>query len=59
MRRIFFSFFVALGFSRLDGESTLPLTAANANRSADDHSSVGAIISTLLAQIEVWISMWR
>ncbi len=28
----FSSFFVALGFSRFDGESTLPPTAANANR---------------------------
>ena len=28
----FFSFFVALGFSRLDGESTLPPTAGNASR---------------------------
>ena len=28
----FSSFFVALGFSRFDGESTLPPTAANAHR---------------------------
>ena len=28
----FLAFFVALGFSRFDGESTLPPTAANADR---------------------------
>ena len=28
----FWSIFLALGFSRFDGESTLPPTAANANR---------------------------
>jgi hypothetical protein len=37
----FSSFFVALGFSRFEGESTLPPTAANASRWAPGRNTVG------------------
>jgi hypothetical protein len=40
----FLSMFLALSFSRFEGESTLPPTAANARRWADPYQTLGLII---------------